>query len=309
MQLFRFHCVDAVTGRKLGRPLKSHRERAVAGFAGRSHLFARSALFAGVAAAAVGFAAPAEAQGFFDVLRNIFGGGPPPMQRPAPPPLLLDGFPGGEVEQAPAEPGGPYVAYCVRLCDGRYFPLPRNAGSPSMNPQKVCSAMCPSAETKVFSGTNISRAVANDGKNYSSIKNAFLYREQTVGNCSCTGNGSTGVAAMDIHNDPTLRRGDIVVTGEGPKVFTGDSRPPHKPSDFVPADGYKGLPKSVRNELSGIRVSREPKTAAPLAITPAAIAPTVTPPDPLRPQASLSYSPAVSSLSDPVKSAFAAFQN
>jgi hypothetical protein len=281
----------------------------VAGFAGRSHLIARSALFAGVAAAAIGLSVPAQAQGLFDVLRNIFGGGRPPVQQMQPP-ILLDGFPGGEAEELPSEPGGPYVAYCVRMCDGRYFPLPRNAGSPSMNPQKVCSAMCPSADTKVFSGTNISRAVANDGKNYSSIKNAFLYREQTVGNCSCTGNGSTGVATMDIHDDPTLRRGDIVVTSEGPKVFTGDSRPPHKPSDFVPADGYKGLPKSVRNELSEMRVSRQPKPAAtPVAITPAAIPPTVTPPDPLRPQASLSYSTVAAAANDPVKNAFAAFRN
>jgi hypothetical protein len=279
----------------------------VAGYPGSPHRFARKALFIGAAATALVLTEPAKAQGLFDVLRNIFGGGRAPVQQ-VQPPLLLDGFPDREAEQIPAESGGPLVAYCVRLCDGRYFPLPRNAGTPSMNPQKICSAMCPSTETKVFSGTNITHAAANDGKNYSSIKNAFLYRTQTPDNCSCTGRSTTGVAAMDIHNDPTLRHGDIVVTREGPKVFTGDGRLPHKPTDFKPAEGYKGLPKSVRQELREIRVSDEPKVSfTPARLAPAAAAPAITPPDPLRPQASLSYTPVAAN--DPVKSAFAAFRN
>src|SRR5690606_8721793 len=137
-----------------------------------------------------------------------------------------------EEEKAPAaDPGGPYVAYCVRLCDGRYFPLPRNAGAPSMNPQKVCSAMCPAAQTRIFSGTQIERARASDGKDYSSLANAFLYRERLVTDCSCTDRDTSGIAIMDIEADPTLRPGDIVVTADGPKVFKGNRRTPHKTSD------------------------------------------------------------------------------
>jgi hypothetical protein len=279
----------------------------VAAIRGKHHPFVRATLVAAATAAMVAWAEPAEAQGLFDVLRNIFGGGRPPARQVEPPPLL-DGFPGGEIDELPAESGGPQVAYCVRLCDGRYFPLPRNAGMQSMSAEKICGAMCPSAETKVFSGTNINYAVANDGKNYSSIKNAFLYREKTVDSCSCTGRNSTGVAAMDVRNDPTLRRGDIVVTREGPMVFAGDQRLPHEPAEFKPAEGYKGLPQSVRQQLGEIRVREEPKAAAaPVRIAPAAAAPTVTPPDPLRPQASLSYMPVAGG--DPIKSAFAAFSN
>jgi hypothetical protein len=272
-------------------------ERAVAVSTGRPHFIARVVLVAGVALATVGVSDTAKAQGLFDALRSIFGGSRPPAQR-IEPPMLLDGFPEDGIRAAPGE-GGPYVAYCVRLCDGRYFPLPRNTGSQSMTPDKICSAMCPAAATKIFSGTNISRAVANDGKNYSSMKNAFVYREKMVDGCSCSSGASTGTAALDVEQDPTLRRGDIVVTRDGPKVFTGDSRLPHKPSDFVPADGYKGLPKSVRQELSEMRVAEE-VTSAPAVLTraaPALVPPTILPPDPAGPHASLTYMPVAAAFS------------
>jgi hypothetical protein len=280
-------------------------ERAVAVFAGRATLVvcATLAIGGGLAIAAPG---SAQAQGLFDALRSIFGGRPP-VQRMEPP-LLLDGFPEDGIEEGPAESGGPYVAYCVRLCDGRYFPLPRNAGSPSMTPEKVCGAMCPSAQTKVFSGTNISRAVAADGKNYTSIQNAFAYRDKLVDNCTCKAKSGTGIAAMEIENDPTLRRGDIVMTRDGPKVFTGDSRLPHKPSDFVPAEGYKGLPKSVQKQVGELRVMERPNepAAAPRANQPAPPpAVTIRTPDPVGPHASLSYAPRASG---PIAEAFSTFR-
>ena len=40
-----------------------------------------------------------------------------------------------------------------------------------------------------------------------------------------------------------------MITGDGPKVFNGDNRLPHKLTDFVPTDSYKGLSKNVRNVL------------------------------------------------------------
>jgi hypothetical protein len=62
---------------------------------------------------------------------------------------------------------------------------------------------------------------------------------------------------MDVEEDPTLRAGDIVVTAEGPKVFKGGRNAPHKTSDFVPAEDYRGLPKSVRQQVSEMRVAPE----------------------------------------------------
>jgi hypothetical protein len=277
----------------------------VAAFSGRARPFACAALVTGAVLATLGASEPARAQGLFDVLRGIFGGHRPPVQR-AEPPLLLEGFPQEGMEEAPVESGGPYVAYCVRLCDGRYFPLPRSAGSPSMTPEKVCGAMCPAAQTKVFSGTNISRAAASDGKSYTSIANAFLYREKLVDNCSCTAKSSTGVVAMNVENDPALRRGDIVVTRDGPKVFTGDSRLPHKASDFTPVQGYKGLPKRVREELGDMRIGEDAEHApvVPARVTPPAV-PAPPAHDAVGPHASLSYAPV--SLS-PIADAFATFR-
>jgi hypothetical protein len=189
-----------------------------------------------------------------------------------------------------------------------------------MTPEKICSAMCPAAKTRIFSGTNISHAVASAGKNYSSIKNAFLYRDKMVEGCTCSSGAATGTAALEFENDPTLRRGDIVVTRDGPKVFVGDGRLPHKPSEFVPAEGYKGLPKSVRQDLSEMLIANErirvtaeqapvaaDRTSAPVAAgrTSPPPAPTIAAPDPAGPHASLSYMPVASS---PVTEAFSAFR-
>jgi hypothetical protein len=203
--------------------------------------------------------APVQAQNLFDLLLGALRGAAPRAYNREMP-RLLEGFPGQDEdyqEDVAGGPGGPYVAYCVRMCDGRYFPLPRNAGAPSMTPAKVCSAMCPSAQTKVFSGTQIDRAVAPDGKNYSSIPNAFVYRDRLVSDCSCNGRDPAGIAAMDVEDDPSLRAGDIVVTAEGPKVFKGGRNAPHKTSDFVPAEDYRGLPKSVRQQISEMRIAPE----------------------------------------------------
>ena len=54
---------------------------------------------------------------------------------------------------------GPRSAYCVRTCDGHYFPV-RAQGD--MNAAEMCQAFCPSAQTKIFSGGGIDYAVAPD---------------------------------------------------------------------------------------------------------------------------------------------------
>lgn len=171
-------------------------------------------------------------------------------------------------QRGPAAQSGPRNAYCVRLCDGRHFPLPSNTGN--MTHAESCSAMCPAAETRVFNGTAIERAVGSDGKPYASLKTAFAYREKTVANCTCTRGGSGGVASLDAMSDPTLRKGDIVVTRDGPVVYTGTSRTQDREHAFVPADEYAGLPKSVRAQLTGMQIARDPNETASLPASAAA---------------------------------------
>ena len=165
----------------------------------------------------------------------------------------------------------PSSSYCVRLCDGRYFPLPRKTGAVNMNSAQICSAMCPAAKTEVFNGKFIDHAISSDGKPYTAIKNAFLYRAKTVEDCTCKGGGVSGVASLAVMDDPTLRRGDIVVTREGPMVYAGNDRGKNREQAFVHPDDFKGLPQSVRDELAGLRVAKDAtETAAlPASATPA----------------------------------------
>jgi hypothetical protein len=110
--------------------------------------------------------------------------------------------------------GGRYVAYCVRLCDGRYFPMQRHSNATSI---QLCNAFCPAAKTKVFNGSQIDHAVAKNGARYANLENAFVYRQKIVPNCTCNGKNEFGLAKIDVQSDPTLKPGDIVATGDNQK--------------------------------------------------------------------------------------------
>jgi hypothetical protein len=122
-------------------------------------------------------------------------------------------------EQSSSSPSsggtGRYVAYCVRLCDGRHFPMQRHSNATSV---QLCNAFCPAAKTQVFNGSAIDHAVAPNGTRYASLDNAFVYREKIVSGCTCNGRDSFGLAKIDVANDPTLRQGDIVATGDNQKA-------------------------------------------------------------------------------------------
>jgi hypothetical protein len=111
--------------------------------------------------------------------------------------------------------GGQYVAYCVRLCDGRYFPMQRHNNATSI---QLCNGFCPATKTQVFNGSQIDHAVASNGARYTNLANAFVYREKIVPDCTCNGKDSFGLAKIDVKSDPTLRSGDIVATGDNQKA-------------------------------------------------------------------------------------------
>ena len=54
-------------------------------------------------------------------------------------------------------------------------------------PAETCRAICPYSKTKVFVGSEIGAAVAQDGQRYAALETAFLYRKQLVANCTCNG--------------------------------------------------------------------------------------------------------------------------
>jgi hypothetical protein len=140
--------------------------------------------------------------------------------------------------------GGGSTGYCVRLCDGRYFPVQR-AGE--VSPDALCSAFCPASKTKVYFGSNIDHARASDGKRYEDLDNAYEYRERVVPDCTCNGKDAFGLVALDAASDPTLRPGDIVATKDGLMAYrTSYSRRGTETANFTPVE-RSDLPRSRRD--------------------------------------------------------------
>ena len=106
-------------------------------------------------------------------------------------------------------------SFCVRTCDGRYFP---NPSQDKQSAAEGCKNLCPSSETKIFTGNSIDEASSKDGKSYSALPNAFRYRKELVPGCTCNGKDVVGLASVKIEDDKTLRRGDLVANKGGFEV-------------------------------------------------------------------------------------------
>ena len=165
-------------------------------------------------------ASAAQAQDFFSQLFGGFG-------RPRHQPYIQMPFgnddgqvyaPRGEGRRYSGSGGGGQ-AYCVRTCDGRYFPVP---ASDNASRATSCNKLCPASETKLFYGSSIDNAAADNGKSYSELPNAFRYRNELVADCTCNGKDQVGLAQVKIEDDPTLRKGDIVA-GENGLLVAGRS--------------------------------------------------------------------------------------
>lgn len=155
----------------------------------------------------------------------------------------------GKDEDGPSSSSG--GQYCVRTCDGYYFPLPSQGAA--ARDTEACRAACPGAPMEVYSighGDGIEDAVSLSGKLYSSLPSAFSYRRQLVKACSCKPERNSGFASL--LRDKTLVSGDIVVTEKGVYVFSGARRFPYRESDFVPLSKARGLPRQVKTYLAGI---------------------------------------------------------
>ena len=171
----------------------------------------QAALGAAAALCALALAPSAQAEDFLSALFGAFGGGRAPSIR-LPFANEINPFaPQNDVPRPRASYYGGSQAYCVRTCDGRYFPI---SASDSQSRAASCNSFCPASETKVVYGSNIDNAATETGKPYSELPNAFRYRSELVAGCTCNGKDLIGLAPVKIENDPTLRKGDIVA-GEG----------------------------------------------------------------------------------------------
>jgi hypothetical protein len=186
----------------------------------------------------------AQARDFISALFGAFSDNPslaPAQPEPSRPlPFASEGnpivrpaeHPRPRVSYSGSASGGGSQAYCVRSCDGRYFPI---AASDGQSRAASCNSFCPASETKVVYGSSIDSAVTEKGKPYSELPNAFRYRTELVAGCTCNGKDQLGLAPVKIEDDPTLRKGDIVAGANGLVVASHASDRRGASLNFSPA--------------------------------------------------------------------------
>ena len=194
----------------------------------------------------------ASAEGLFDFL---FGGAPKQQQRQPPAQANFFADPFG-LNPQPAPPprqmaSGSGPAFCVRSCDGKYFPLMRGNASPV----QMCQAFCPASVTKVFFGSSIEGASSSTGERYADSENAFAYRKALRADCTCNGRDPAGLAPVDLTLDTSLRSGDVVATTSGLVAYTGVKLGASQTAEFTPVASYPGLTADVRARLGEMKVA------------------------------------------------------
>lgn len=144
-----------------------------------------------------------------------------PSQSPSPPKSL--GVFGGLFNVAPVEPPPPetYATVCVRLCNGYYWPVsfstsPGNFGAD----EQACRSSC-SAPSRLFVYSNQGGSTDDmqdvQGRPYSRLPNAFLYRTSYDQSCKCKPH-PWEQQALDRHRmyalQQSVRKGDRTVVAE-----------------------------------------------------------------------------------------------
>ena len=208
-----------------------------------------AAIFAGSIAFAPG---SVSAEGLLDML---FGGlQKQARQATSPGGLFADPFGNNQQQQpAPAQRvAGSGPAFCVRSCDGKYFPLTMRGNA---SPVQMCQSFCPASATKVFFGSNIDGATASNGERYADSENAYAYRKALRADCTCNGRSPSGLAPVDLALDTSLRTGDVVATTDGLVAFTGVRLGADQTAEFTPVAAFPGLTAEVRARLGEMKVA------------------------------------------------------
>ena len=162
--------------------------------------------------------------------------------------------------------------FCVRSCDGYYFPVgPITTGGGRRAQADACNAMSPAAAVRLYSARNgaIETARSETGQIYGATATAFRYRERLEPGCSCQAGVNQGLARLAMAQDFTLRTGDLVVMDAGVRIFRGGGRFPYQPRDFVTARAYGRLSPDMRRRVVDIETARLPARLHLAGIAPA----------------------------------------
>lgn len=206
--------------------------------------------FAGALALAVALLSPPDtlAQGdFFDFLfgpdqpsaypsrRSWHVTRPRPRPHASKTPIRYDKRPSDHAQTDSMSGGG----YCVRACDGYYFPLIKSS---SISGQQSCEFACPSARVQLYHGDSIEEARNSKGERYSALPAAFSFRDKLTTACSCNDPAASHDYFLRLsRKDPTLRSGDVVVGENQAFVYSG--------SDLV---ALSHAPSSVRAQVKNL---------------------------------------------------------
>jgi hypothetical protein len=136
--------------------------------------------------------------------------------------------------------------FCVRTCDGYFFPLDGMMSKGEEARQSACNTACPGAQTVLYTsrpGEGIENArTAGDSRRYGELEIAFMHRVKLVEGCTCR-RSSDATPVEAARNDDTLRRGDIIVTESGMEVYQGSNR-------FVDYREADSIGRSMREALT-----------------------------------------------------------
>jgi hypothetical protein len=201
-----------------------------------------AAAFVAVASFGLALTPSAHAEDFFSALFGGFRGRAAPEIRM---PFQSDDTPRYDTPRQRASYGGG-TAYCVRGCDGRYFPA---QGNDAESKAQSCKSFCPTSETSLVYGSNIDDAATDKGKSYSDLPNAFRFRNEIVAGCTCNGKDPVGLAQVKVDDDPTLRKGDIVAGADGLVVASRNAN-----DRRGVAMNFSPLPDSVRAKFRQVPV-------------------------------------------------------
>jgi hypothetical protein len=147
------------------------------------------------------------------------------------------------------------TTYCVRTCDGYFFPIGTPAGGADVEAQElVCKSLCPATETRLYvaaGGSDGIEDAVSHGKRYIALPTAFRFQRELDKACTCNPAGR-GLAGIGVLEDFTMKAGDVVMTADGLKVLSKTRRYPYREQSFVPATWSKQLTAGERDRLRGL---------------------------------------------------------